>query len=211
VSNLNNKKFLFWDFDGVIKDSVEVKTHAFRRLFESIDLNLVDQIVEHHKKNTGISRFEKIPIYLDWIGIYFDKATVQKYISDFSDLVVEDVIESPWVPGVIEYLENNKVDKFFFLVTATPKEEIDLILKKLSINDIFTEVVGAPINKTSAIESIIREYNIVKKDACMIGDSESDMEAAVHNKIDFFLRKTALNRPLQDLYKGPQFENFIDE
>ena len=43
----------------------------------------------------------------------------------------------------------------------------------------------------------------------MIGDSESDMEAAFQNDIDFFLRKTLINKSLQSLYKGPQFENFI--
>lgn len=211
MSILKNKKFLFWDFDGVIKDSVGVKTNAFRSLFESFDSKIVARIVEHHEKNTGISRFEKIPIYLDWIGVNSDIDVVQKYSSVFSSIVIKDVIESPWVPGVKKYLKNNKLHKKFFLVTATPDDEIRKILSKLLIDDFFSEIRGSPINKTSSIKLIIKKYNIQKKDACMIGDSESDLEAAFSNNIDFFLRKTSLNKPLQDLYKGPQFENFIDE
>lgn len=211
MSNLNQKKFLFWDFDGVIKDSVEVKTNAFKSLFKDFDPDLVNQIAEHHENNTGISRFEKIPIYLDWVGVKVNKDIVEKYMSHFSNLVMKDVVKSPWIPGVQKYLKKNKKDKSFFLVTATPKDEIEMILKKLLIHDYFIEIVGAPIKKTSAIKSIIRDYNISSKDACMIGDSDSDMEAAVNNKIDFFLKKTILNKSLQSLYKGPQFENFIDE
>ena len=74
---LNNYDTIFWDFDGVIKDSVEVKTNAFKSLFEDFDPDLLDQIVEHHENNTGISRFEKIPMYLDWVGVKVNKDIVE--------------------------------------------------------------------------------------------------------------------------------------
>jgi phosphoglycolate phosphatase-like HAD superfamily hydrolase len=207
--SFNQKRFLFWDFDGVIKDSVDVKTCAFVSLFKNFGSEVLNQVVEHHEANGGVSRFEKMPLYLNWAGVKVNKSIIEKYLSSFSNLVVKDVIDSPWVPGVVEYLEKYKSNQMFFLVTATPKWEIELILKQLSLYNCFYEIIGAPTKKIPAIKSIVREFNITTMDAGMIGDSESDMEAAVQNDIDFFLRKTLINKPLQSLYKGPQFENFI--
>ena len=34
MKSLSDYKLVFWDFDGVIKDSVTVKTDAFSKLFE---------------------------------------------------------------------------------------------------------------------------------------------------------------------------------
>ena len=38
--SLKKYKNIFWDFDGVIKDSVDVKSEAFLNLFEETDVNL---------------------------------------------------------------------------------------------------------------------------------------------------------------------------
>ena len=53
----NDAKIVFWDFDGVIKDSVDVKTQAFIDLFDAYGSNVVQAVVAHHIKNGGISRF----------------------------------------------------------------------------------------------------------------------------------------------------------
>ncbi|MDD1661933.1 MAG: HAD family hydrolase, partial [Methanomicrobiales archaeon] len=49
---------LLLDFDGVILESVEVKTRAFRELF-SFRPDHVGEIVAYHMRNTGVSRFDK--------------------------------------------------------------------------------------------------------------------------------------------------------
>ena len=61
-------KAIFWDFDGVIKDSVSLKSDAFSELFSSSDKAVVNKINEHHELNGGVSRYEKIPLYLEWSG-----------------------------------------------------------------------------------------------------------------------------------------------
>jgi|TARA_Y100000310_G_C20511448_1_gene729077 beta-phosphoglucomutase-like phosphatase (HAD superfamily) len=38
----NKAKVIFWDFDGVIKDSVNVKTRAFEKLFLPFGENVVN-------------------------------------------------------------------------------------------------------------------------------------------------------------------------
>ena len=46
---------IFWDFDGVIKDSVKVKSTAFGELFAPFGEDIVNRVIEHHEANSGIS------------------------------------------------------------------------------------------------------------------------------------------------------------
>ena len=54
--------FIF-DFDGVIADSVQVKTSAFAELYRPFGNDVIQKVILHHEANGGISRFEKIKIY----------------------------------------------------------------------------------------------------------------------------------------------------
>ena len=46
-------KIIFWDFDGVIKDSVNVKTWAFMNLFDKCNNEIKERIRLHHESATG--------------------------------------------------------------------------------------------------------------------------------------------------------------
>jgi phosphoglycolate phosphatase-like HAD superfamily hydrolase len=115
------------------------------------------------------------------------------------------------VPGVREYLQANYARQFFVLVTATPQSEIQEILSALGIAHCFRQVHGAPVRKVQAIVSALNYSGCRREDALLIGDSEADHEAARSVGLDFLLRRTAFNRALQQVYAGPQCENFIDE
>ena len=128
VNHLSVQQYIFWDFDGVIKDSVEVKSSAFEQLFKTFGVNVANKVKCHHEANSGISRFDKLPIYLEWSGQHPTQALIQCYSEKFSRLVKQKVIESEWVPGVLNYLEINSKNQIFFLITATPQAEIEEIL-----------------------------------------------------------------------------------
>ena len=61
---LSTKKYIFWDFDGVIKESVEVKSDAFENLFKSFGDEVAKKVRNHHEENGGVSRFDKLPLYV---------------------------------------------------------------------------------------------------------------------------------------------------
>ncbi len=77
--NLDGYKVLFWDFDGVIKDSVDVKTKAFIKLFEEYGVGISTKVKEHHLANGGMSRFEKFPLYASWVGKELSNEQLQEY------------------------------------------------------------------------------------------------------------------------------------
>ena len=59
---------LFWDVDGVIKESVAVKSDAFGRLLERFGAEIARRVGVHQQSHSGMSRHEKLPLYLEWAG-----------------------------------------------------------------------------------------------------------------------------------------------
>jgi len=211
ASFINNYPVVFWDFDGVIKESVAVKTSAYESLFLPYGASVVTAVRQHHEENGGMSRFEKIPIYLQKAGITVTENVIEDFCHRFSDMVLMKVVSSAWVPGALEYLTQTHTRSNFILVTATPEKEIKVILEHLGISSYFQNIFGAPMQKTVAIARIIKKAELKPSQALMIGDAGADMVAAEDNSIMFLLRQTPSNTCLQENYSGPQFRNFHDE
>ena len=52
-------KNIFFDFDGVIAESVSAKTDAFKELYLPYGGKIANEVVQYHIKHGGVSRFEK--------------------------------------------------------------------------------------------------------------------------------------------------------
>ena len=61
---IKKSSVIFWDFDGVIKESVDIKGKAFQKLFEVYGTEVMEMVRIHHENNGGMSRFDKFPVYL---------------------------------------------------------------------------------------------------------------------------------------------------
>ena len=44
-----------FDFDGVLVESVDVKTRAYARMFEEYGADIVSKVVDYHMGNGGVS------------------------------------------------------------------------------------------------------------------------------------------------------------
>jgi phosphoglycolate phosphatase-like HAD superfamily hydrolase len=188
-----------------------VKTEAFVRLFEPFGAAIAARVREHHEIHGGMSRFEKLPLYLGWASRSASPDDVSAYCAMFSSAVFQAVVESAWVPGAREYLEANYRRQRFVLVTATPQDEIEEILSTLDIAQCFCEVHGAPTAKSAAIEGSLARFGCLRSEALVIGDSPSDLAAAAAAQVEFLLRCTPLNARLQETYSGLKCQDFTHE
>ena len=186
-------KCIFWDFDGVIKESVNVKGQAFKSLFNECEDAVLANIYSHHLKNGGMSRYKKIPIYLKFANYSVDEVTIKKYLNKFSNIVVNKVINSNWVDGALEFIESNNFNQKFVLTSSTPQREIEQIVNELKIKRFFDCIYGSPREKSECINEYMSSNQISIKDALLIGDSYNDYEAAKNNNINFLFRKTTYN------------------
>jgi phosphoglycolate phosphatase-like HAD superfamily hydrolase len=199
---------VFWDFDGVIKDSVEVKTQAYFQLFESFGSVVAEKVRKHHEVHGGMSRFDKLPIYMQWAGLEPNQSTVSEYCEQFTQRVLQGVIDAPWVAGVERYLCSNSKEQAFILVSATPQDEIEHILHVLDLTKCFAEVYGAPISKRDAIGKTLRARGLDARDCLMIGDSQADLDAAVASQVPFLLRRHSSNTKVFAAYTGTSVKDF---
>lgn len=211
LNTWNRYKIIFWDFDGVIKESVEVKTKAFQDLFRSFGEDVVSKVTAHHTENGGMSRFKKIPIYLAYAGVETSPAIEENYCNRFGELVEDAVVEADWVMGVENIIKKKtNLNLRYILVTATPQDEIERILNRLSILPCFSNIFGAPLSKSDAIKTGLELYGTRPEEALMIGDSKADYEAAIACGTDFLLRRTPENLISMPGYSGIRILNFMD-
>lgn len=170
--------FIF-DFDGVLADSVEVKTEAFAKLFESYGPDIVTKVVAHHRSNGGMNRFDKFRIYY--------KEYLKKPITDtelitlsdkFSRLVVEQIVRAPEIEGATPFLNEYCSLLPCFVNSATPQKELIEIVEQRGWSGYFKEVLGAPVSKKDNLQYILNTYGLPPEKCLFFGDATSDYEAA---------------------------------
>ena len=199
---------IFWDFDGVIKESVSVKTDAYEELFKSYGSDVCKQVKNHHLANGGMSRFNKIPLYLKWVGLEQNDLEVQNYCDKFGRIVKDKVITSAWVPGVQDFLHSNKEKYIFIIVSATPQDEIEEICKALNFDCVFLKIYGSPASKAESIKISMLHFGVDASSCVMIGDAQADIDAAQDNNIDFIFRRHQDNLQLNIDTNIQTIENF---
>jgi phosphoglycolate phosphatase-like HAD superfamily hydrolase len=195
-------KVVFWDFDGVIKESVDVKTEAFQNLFLEYGTEVTEKIRMHHEANGGMSRFKKLPLYMEFANVEATDEKVNRLCEEFSDLVLDGVINSPWIPGVETFIRSNPNQQIFIVVSATPTEELLEIIDRLNLRSSFESIFGAPTSKVESIKASLNRLSISAVDAVMIGDASADLEAASLNKVPFILRRHSSNAKLAESFAG---------
>jgi phosphoglycolate phosphatase-like HAD superfamily hydrolase len=181
-------RLIILDFDGVILESVSVKTAAFRTLF-STEPDHVDEIVEFHINNGGMSRYDKFRyIYHHILKKELDPATFDRLSETFSDLVFQAVIDVPFVPGASEFLEHYGREIPLYIVSATPEKELKEIVRARNLTRYFRNVYGAPRKKAECIQEILLGSGSQAPEVLFVGDALNDLAAAQSSGVKFIGR-----------------------
>lgn len=169
---------LVFDFDGVILESADIKTSAFRELFSAYP-DSVDAIVAYHEANAGISRFQKFRhIYRHLLGKPLGPEEERALGERFSALVVEEVLRCPFVPGALEFLQVHCRECPLFLASGTPQDELRRLVAARDLTAMFRGVYGAPKGKSAILEEILAMTKAPRASLLFVGDGRSDYEAA---------------------------------
>jgi len=180
---------IVFDFDGVLVESVDVKTRAYALLFENEGEEVVQKVVDYHLKNGGISRLEKIRFYYsDILYRSLSEERFQELCAQFSHLVVDEVVTSPWVDGAKEFLIRNKNKYTFIIISGTPEAELKKIVKRRGMAHFFDSVRGSPKDKVILLGEVMNEYHLTPEEIVFIGDAETDWCAARETGVNFILK-----------------------
>ncbi|MGB2601412.1 MAG: HAD hydrolase-like protein [Candidatus Omnitrophota bacterium] len=210
IVDMNGYEVFFFDFDGVIVDSLGIKAEAFGSLFEEYGKEVMDKVIEYHFDNGGVSRYEKFKYYYnELLGKEITSEISDNLDKQYSAKVVEKVVSADEIPGAIDLLkELKRQNKLCFVVSATPQEEIRRITRMKGIDGLFKDVVGSPRKKGENLKLLLEEYYVSLEKAVFFGDAKSDYEAARSNGVDFIGVCDGKNGELSALEGIVKIKNF---
>ena len=181
---------IIFDFDGVILESADIKTNAFRTLFENESPGHINKIVEYHFKNMGISRFVKFKYFYEEILKQPYTEEIENKLGDkFSRIVMNEILNAPFVKGSDDFIKKNYNRYKMFIASGSEENELIHIMKKREIADYFKEIHGGHRSKKNIIEEILLRYELTKNQISFIGDAESDLKAAESLELPFFVAR----------------------
>ena len=184
---IDKKKLIIFDFDGVLVDSVDVKKNAFGEMYAKYGNDIVNMVHEHHIENGGLSRFEKFRHYhKNFLGIDLDQNSIDEMAQEFSTFVIQKVVDAQWIPGAKKFLEKlYEAKKKCVVVSATPQNEIELIVEERNMSHYFSEIYGSPVSKYDNLMKTLENNFINSDDAIFFGDALADWNSSKNANIQF--------------------------
>lgn len=170
---------LVFDCDGVILESVDVKTQAFRRIGEAFSQEIADRLVMHHSMHGGVSRYKKFAwLYEECLGRGITPEEEAELNERFVRYALEEIMLCPLVPGILDVLErwNGRVP--MYVASGAPQEELEFVLQKRNLAGYFDGICGYPPGKTELLQGILQKTGAAPSDTVMVGDAATDMYAA---------------------------------
>lgn len=202
-------KSLFFDFDGVIADSVSCKTDAFREIYLPFGEDVASRVVKHHLNNGGVSRFEKFVYYHNkFLGKSISQNELDSLCKTFSKLVLDKVSESDEIQGFTAFVQEHGAKFNKWIITGTPTAEMHVILKRRQIDNIFVGAYGSPEKKSFWTEHIIDKHNLNREQIVFIGDAKADYEAAKNAGVKFIFHRSEASGKFFDEKQCLEMDNF---
>lgn len=181
-------KVIFFDFDGVILDSMPIRDYGFRKIFEEYPFELVEKLISYHQLNGGLSRFHKIKyFYNELLQKEISEEKIEEYANSFSKIMKEELTNKKYlISQTVTFIKENYKNYKLHIVSGSEQNELRYLCEKLDVSKYFLTIEGSPTAKNDLVKNrlILENYN--SQEAILIGDSINDYEAAKINGLKFF-------------------------
>lgn len=194
-------KNIIFDFDGVILDSMPIRTEGFKKIFENYDNKKVEELISFHLINGGLSRFVKIKYFFEeLLETSISEEEINFFADKYSKIMKEKLINEKYlIRETVDFIKNNNNIKMF-IASGSEEKELRLINESLQLSKYFLGIFGSPKNKIDIVKSIIKDNKLNKNETILIGDSINDYDAAIKNDIRFFGYNNIKLKNISDKY-----------
>jgi len=195
-------KILFFDFDGVILDSLPIRDFGFREIFKAFPKKAVDCLLKYHQENGGISRFFKIRYFFEKIlNTPVSEDEIQNYASRFSKIMKKKLCDrSLLIQDSLQFIKKNHQKYPCHVISGSENNELNFLCQQLDINTYFRSIHGSPTPKIELVGHVLAQNHYNHNDVFYIGDSTNDYDAAIHNHIQFIGYNNLSLEKLDTLY-----------
>ena len=120
---------IVFDCDGVILESVNVKTEAFARVAEPFGTDARDRLVAYHMEHGGVSRYKKFEwLFSEVLGREITPDEMDDLGRKYADYAFEGVLNAPMVPGAHDVITAWHGRVPLYVCSGAPHEELVHIL-----------------------------------------------------------------------------------
>ena len=176
---------IIFDCDGVLFDSNQLKTEAFRQVLSAYPKELVDEFVAYHQRNGGISRYVKLRSFLeDFLKKEYKEEQLENLLRRFGEACVSLYEAADLTPGCLDVLSALHPDTSLYVASGSDESELRQVFAKKHIAHFFDGIYGSPKTKDESVSEILLKVP-EKGEILFIGDAESDWKAAQNHEIDF--------------------------
>lgn len=180
---------LILDFDGVVVESLPLKTAAFRKIFSFAPSEHLDAIIAFHLENGGMSRYDKFRyIYANILHEDLTPEQEERLAAEYVGLIFDAMLTVPYVAGAEDLLRDCSRRLPLYIVSATPEGEMQEIARRRDLAKYFVRIYGSPKTKAECIREILAETGASPEEALFVGDAPNDWDAARATAVRFVAR-----------------------
>ena len=180
-------KCIAFDCDGVILDSVGVKTKAFALLVKDYPKEQQNAFVEYHLKNGGVSRYKKFAWFFEnFLGRPITDEESKQWGKNFAYICYQELLDCQLIKGAEESLKYFYGKMPLYICSGAPTEEQASILKAHNLAHYFTDILGSPPDKATVLKTIVERESLAPTQVLMVGDAKTDLDAAQTVGTNFF-------------------------
>ena len=185
---------VFFDCDGVILNSNNIKSEAFYEIALPFGSSQADQLLDYHISNGGISRYKKIEFFLSQIcdinpASTFFANTYKNLLSEFRDITNQKLISCEYTHALPKLREFSKAS--WHVVSGSDEDDLNSVLDYHKLSPFFDSINGSPRSKVDIVNSLI-----YKPPVLFIGDSVLDYDVACHFEFNFLFLTSWSDLPL---------------
>lgn len=184
---LSKYKVLLWDFDGVIMDSMPIRSKGFEVVLAGYPKEQVDQLMAFHEANGGLSRYVKFRYFFE--EIRKESITDQEVLilaDKFSEIMLSLLMDQNLlIQDSVSFIRSNWQKFEMHIVSGSDGKELRIINDSLDLSSFFKTINGSPTPKKQLVAAVLADNQYDKKEVILIGDSINDFDAASFNEISF--------------------------
>ncbi|UAN00069.1 HAD hydrolase-like protein [Polaribacter litorisediminis] len=168
-------------------DSNALRDRGFEEVLKTFPQTEVDDLMEFHRDNGGLSRYVKFRYFFEDIrGEAITDAEVNIWAQKFSEIMMKLLINHDLlIEETLKFIKTNAKNYNMHIVSGSDQNELRQICKALDIATYFDSIHGSPTSKNDLVANLLTIHGYDTNTCLLIGDSKNDYEAAQVNRIHF--------------------------
>ena len=184
--DFNRYKTWFFDCDGVLLASNQLKSEIYYQIMLPYGPEAADTMLAYHKRTNGVSRFNKFNYFFKSIlRRQPTSSELEAILNKFSRMVTQKMIECPLMPGILEFMDTIQGKGKVIMISGGDQKELQAVFKARGLAHRFDLIFGSPESKEDILKNLLKTKSF-ERPAVYFGDGEYDYKIAKQFGLDFY-------------------------